>query len=66
MRLVPKLSRDRRSRSRSTQGESAKNLELGDFDDVANAFTLLPADEGFGAWSYVASAFAMFVVVWGR
>ena len=26
---------------------------------------LRPADEGFGAWSYVASAFAMFIVVWG-
>jgi hypothetical protein len=28
--------------------------------------TLQPVDEGFGAWSYVASAFAMYIVVWGE
>jgi hypothetical protein len=25
-----------------------------------------PPDEGFGAWSYAMSAFAMFIVVWGE
>lgn len=31
-----------------------------------NVSVLQPADEGFGAWSYAASAFAMFVPVWGE
>ena len=28
--------------------------------------SLQPMDSGFGAWSYVASAFSMYVVVWGQ
>ncbi|KAI9814316.1 MAG: hypothetical protein M1826_002282 [Phylliscum demangeonii] len=35
------------------------------FGESANVVTLQPVDGGFGAWSYVASAFAMFIVVWG-
>lgn len=31
-----------------------------------NVVTLQPRDEGFGAWSYVAGAFAMYIVVWGK
>ena len=65
VRLGPKISHDRRSRSRSTHGVKAEKLEQGSLDDVANVYALQPADEGFGAWSYVASAFAMFIVVWG-
>ena len=66
VRLEPKSSQDRRSRSRSTQNDKAKELEVGSFDDIANPYHLRPVDEGFGAWSYVASAFAMFIVVWGQ
>ncbi|KAL9103039.1 MAG: hypothetical protein Q9163_001869 [Psora crenata] len=29
------------------------------------SYALRPIDGGFGAWSYVASAFAMYIVVWG-
>ncbi|KAI9668014.1 MAG: hypothetical protein M1821_000834 [Bathelium mastoideum] len=39
--------------------------EVGTLDGTGLAFTLQQADEGFGAWSYAASAFAMFIVVWG-
>lgn len=28
--------------------------------------SLPPMDEGFGAWAYVASAFSMYIVVWGE
>ena len=65
-RLGPKYSQGRRSRSVSTQGVSNEASEKGDFDKTTNAYTLQPVDEGFGAWSYVASAFAMFIVVWGK
>ena len=65
-RLAPKSSHGRKSRSRSTTKDKAKELELGSFDDIANAYHLQPVDEGFGAWSYVASAFSMFIVVWGQ
>ncbi|KAK3176619.1 hypothetical protein OEA41_007942 [Lepraria neglecta] len=65
VRLGPKYSQGRRSRSVSTQGVSNEAPENGHFDETTNAYTLQPVDEGFGAWSYVASAFAMFIVVWG-
>ncbi|KAL2047472.1 hypothetical protein ABVK25_011499 [Lepraria finkii] len=64
-RLGPKSSQGRRSRSVSTQGVSNEASENGPFDETTNAYALQPVDEGFGAWSYVASAFAMFIVVWG-
>lgn len=41
------------------------SIEGGDFDPKGREFTLQPQDEGFGAWSYVAAAFAMYIVVWG-
>lgn len=66
VRLVPKIPKDQRSRSPSTQDLPTNTLELGDFDETAQGFSLQPVDEGFGAWSYVASAFAMFIVVWGK
>lgn len=34
--------------------------------DEGLSYTLQPVDGGFGAWSYVASAFAMYIVVWGE
>ena len=49
-----------------TDDATASLMEGGRFGETANVATLPPADEGFGAWSYTASAFLMFVVVWGR
>ena len=66
VRLVPKIPKENRSRSPSTQGLPTNALELGNCEEAAHGFSLQPADEGFGAWSYVASAFAMFIVVWGK
>lgn len=66
VRLVPKIPKDQRSRSPATQDLPTNTLELGNFDETAEGFSLQPVDKGFGAWSYVASAFAMFIVVWGR
>lgn len=65
-RLGPKSSHGGRSRSISAQAHSSELSELGHFDETANSYILQPVDEGFGAWSYVASAFAMFIVVWGE
>ncbi|KAL8828409.1 MAG: hypothetical protein Q9191_002607 [Dirinaria sp. TL-2023a] len=66
-RLNPRAVPDRvsPSPSRSDNTEPVKSLELGDHDDAANTYYLQPVDKGFGAWSYVASAFAMYIVVWG-
>lgn len=52
--------------SKSSWDASIQSLELGEGREGAKNFTLPPADEGFGAWSYVASAFSMFIVVWGK
>ena len=65
-RLGPKSSHGGRSRSTSARAHSSEVSELGHFDETANSYSLQPVDEGFGAWSYVASAFAMFIVVWGE
>lgn len=46
--------------------DAASNfMELESFGETANVTKSLPVDAGFGAWSYVATAFSMFVVVWG-
>ena len=66
VRLVPKIPKGHRSRSPSTQDAPTDTLERGNFDEIAQGFSLQPVDGGFGAWSYVASAFAMFIVVWGK
>ena len=66
VRLVPKIPKGHRSRSPATQDAPTDTLERGNFDEIAQSFSLQPVDEGFGAWSYVASAFAMFIVVWGK
>lgn len=35
------------------------------FSEASNVVELQPIDRGFGAWSYVAAAFSMYIVVWG-
>ena len=62
--LKPKASNKSLSRHHPDPANNA-SLELGKLDNKASVYTLQPADEGFGAWSYVASAFAMYIVVWG-
>ncbi len=42
------------------------STESGTLDSTAKEFALQPQDVGFGAWSYVAAAFAMYIVVWGK
>ncbi|EON67129.1 hypothetical protein W97_06382 [Coniosporium apollinis CBS 100218] len=44
---------------------TGSSSEVDDKGEPTKAYVLQPADEGFGAWSYVASAFTMFIVVWG-
>jgi hypothetical protein len=78
---TPRESHDSGSSSnRSLRGSSSTTLQLNLQDDEdtqrlldldqgsgeTNAYVLQPADYGFGAWSYAASAFAMFTVVWGK
>jgi hypothetical protein len=62
VRLKPKVSRD----DPSPEPSMLNSLEFGEYDDATRVYNLQPMDEGFGAWSYVASAFAMYIVVWGR
>lgn len=66
-RLKPKTPHEQRSPSPlPDRTGTAGSVDLGeDNDGLKNAFRLQPVDEGFGAWSYVASAFAMYIVVWG-
>lgn len=66
IRLKPKKSSRDPSPSLCIQDGSDNTLELGEFDETANIVTLQPLDKGFGAWSYVAGAFAMYIVVWGK
>ncbi len=65
-RLVPKSARHSRSQSTSTRNAAREASDLDVFNETTRASVLQPVDEGFGAWSYVASAFAMFIVVWGK
>ncbi|KAL8746895.1 MAG: hypothetical protein Q9190_001160, partial [Brigantiaea leucoxantha] len=54
------------SQSRSTSPASHETtMEMGNTNDGSKVFTLQPQDTDFGAWSYVASAFAFYIVVWG-
>lgn len=68
-RLKPKAPSDRRSSAASSSAHGGHGGEAGSFElsdnDSERMFRLQPVDEGFGAWSYVASAFAMYIVVWG-
>ncbi|MCJ1270393.1 hypothetical protein MMC22_010290 [Lobaria immixta] len=47
------------------QDAVSNSMELDSFGETVNVARSLPVDTGFGAWSYVAAAFSMFVVVWG-
>ena len=40
------------------------NFESSNFESGAKFHSLQPQDTGFGAWSYVAAAFCMYIVVW--
>jgi hypothetical protein len=51
---------------KSVEQTSDSCIGSGDFEESPNVFVLQPVDNGFGAWSYVASAFAMYIVVWGK
>lgn len=64
VRLKPKGSSRSRSpvpRRTSDGALATTHLEAGRL-----AAELQAVDEGFGAWSYVASTFAMYIVVWGE
>ena len=54
------------SSASNADNPTANIPDLGAFEASGKVYTLQPVDEGFGAWSYVASAFAMFLVVWGK
>jgi hypothetical protein len=63
VRLKPKHSDQ--SPLSSAQKSSAGGLTTSNLEAVRLASELQPVDQGFGAWSYVSSAFAMYIVVWG-
>jgi hypothetical protein len=63
VRLKPKHSE--RSASPSVEQTPADSLATGNLEAARLVSELQPVDQGFGAWSYVASAFAMYIVVWG-
>lgn len=65
-RLTPKSGKDTRSQTVSAQEAAVEGFDLDNYGESSRAHVLQPTDEGFGAWSYVASAFAMFIVVWGK
>jgi hypothetical protein len=64
VRLKPKHSGH--STSPSFGQTYASSLATGNLEASRLASELQPVDQGFGAWSYVASAFAMYIVVWGE
>jgi hypothetical protein len=64
VRLKPKHSEC--SASASVGQTVADSLATGNLEASRLASELQPVDQGFGAWSYVASAFAMYIVVWGE
>ena len=64
IRLTPKGERSQSPAPE--QNTVAALIELGGESGDSQGSTLQPMDGGFGAWSYVASAFAMYVVVWGK
>lgn len=66
IRLDSKASRNNEPSEVDQAGSTAPGIELGQVSDGRLAFKLPKVDEGFGAWSYVAGAFAMYIVVWGQ
>ena len=65
-KLKPKSLADRSSSSTNSGDQSGGSFEMEGFGESTNVTKLQPMDQGFGAWSYVASAFAMYIVVWGK
>jgi len=49
----------------STSSVDTREIKLDPFGDSSIIVELQPIDRGFGAWSYIAAAFAMYIVVWG-
>lgn len=43
----------------------ANESKIDPFGESSNIVELQPVDGGFGAWSYVAATFSMYIVVWG-
>lgn len=64
VRLKPKQLQY--SPSPSAKQTFANSLATGNLEASRLASELQPVDRGFGAWSYVASAFTMYIVVWGE
>lgn len=64
VRLKPKPSD--RSPSPSANLTTVDGFEKSTLEASRSAAELQPVDEGFGAWSYVGSTFAMYIVVWGK
>jgi hypothetical protein len=54
------------NQSNITKPQSRNGDLYGEPPEGAPVSTVRPPDEGFGAWSYAVSAFAMFIVVWGE
>lgn len=55
------------SEASTAAGSTMRHIPVADIERVSLPVAQLqPADEGFGAWSYAASAFAMFITVWGK
>ena len=56
----------KKQRTSSDEADPLNDILLDDpFGESDNVVELQPVDKGFGAWSYVAAAFSMFIVVWG-
>ncbi|CAE6486897.1 unnamed protein product [Rhizoctonia solani] len=53
------------TRNSSTLSAPAAEVSRSDFIPGTNASELPPVDTGFGAWSFVAAAFALDTLVWG-
>ena len=67
VRLEPKAPEKLQVGSTQRQDLSSQNIVSCEPNgEVSNVYRLQPVDGGFGAWSYVASAFAMYIVVWGE
>ena len=49
-----------------TQSAFAFDFADSGLEQATNVVSLQPVDQGLGAWSYVAGAFSMYIVVWGK
>ncbi|KAF2152652.1 MFS general substrate transporter [Myriangium duriaei CBS 260.36] len=51
--------------SRAGHRASLSTVDSDAFKETDTVVELQPVDGGFGAWSYVAAAFSMYIVIWG-